>query len=376
MKKVYIIILSSLIIMACCLPCWGESVSDLSSQLQKSNKNINKKMKQLNVVKKEKKEISHEIEVLDRQIDSAKITIDKLKQQISNYSQSIEEKEAQIKLAEEKMKNVDQMLKSRIVALYKNGGSTYLEIILDSNSFSDFFARYQFVRSILEQDKELLNSTAETKKLIQQAKAAIEKQKKSREVAKESNLVTKRNLDTYKGNRSLYLRKLTNQQKDLEAAIDEELKESERLKEKISRIQKGSKKVYSGGVFLWPTEGSTKVSSYFGIRMHPILKKKKMHTGVDISASAGTNIIAVSSGTVIMADWFGGYGKTVIIDHGSGKSTLYAHTSKILVSEGAEVKAGQIIAKVGSTGLSTGPHLHFEVREKGNPVNPLSYISK
>ncbi|MGE5328150.1 MAG: murein hydrolase activator EnvC family protein [Deltaproteobacteria bacterium] len=376
MKKNGIIVLVAIAVLAGALPSWGESVKDLNAQLKKNSKSINTKMKQLNGVKKEKKEISHEIEVLDRQIDSARMSIEDLKKQISDYNQNIEEKEAQINQAEEKMKNLEQMLKARIVALYKNGESTYLEMILDADSFSDFFARYHFVKSILEQDKELLESTAETREIIQQAKTAIEKQKKSREAAKESKVTVKRNLDTFRGNRSSYLRQLSEKQKNLEVTIDEELKESDRLKEKIKRIQKGSKKVYSGGVFHWPIDGSSSVKSYFGMRMHPILKKKKMHTGVDIWASSGTDIVAVSDGTVIMADWFGGYGKTVIIDHGSGKSTLYAHTSKILVSEGAEVKAGKKIAEVGSTGLSTGPHLHFEVRENGTPVNPLTYISK
>jgi len=376
MKKSFAATLITLSILVVSLPSWGETVKDLKAQLNESSSSISNKKQQLTVVKKQKKEISNEIEILDRQIDSARISIENLKGQISNFDTSIEEKETQIQQAEEKIKNLDQMLKSRMVALYKNGESTYLEIILDSESVSDFFARYHFVKSILEQDKNLLETTAETKDIIQQAKSMLEKQKTAREAAKESRVVAKRNLDTYKGNRSLYLRKLTSEQKNLEASIDEEIRESDRLREKIQRIQKGSTKVYSGGVFLWPIKGTSTITSYFGMRMHPILKKKKMHTGIDISASSGTTIIAVSGGTVIMADWFGGYGKAVIIDHGSGKSTLYAHTSKILVSEGEEVKAGQKIAEVGSTGLSTGPHLHFEVREKGTPVNPLNYVSK
>lgn len=376
MNKKFTAIMTALLVIAFCLPSWGENLTDLNKQLKKSSSNINNKKKQLNVVKSQKKEISHEIEVLDRQIDSARITIEDLKKQISDYNQTIEQKERQINDAEEKMKSLEKIMEARLVALYKNGESTYLDIILDSESFSDFFARYNFVKSILEQDKELFESTAETKKVIQEAKASLEVQKKAREAARNSNISAKRNLDKYRGNRNLYLRKLTDKQKDLEAAIDEEIRESERLKDKISSLQKGSKKVYKGGAFLWPVEGSSSVNSYFGMRKHPILLKMKMHTGVDISARKGQSIVAVSGGTVIMADWFGGYGKTVIIDHGSKKSTLYAHASKILVSEGEEVKAGQKIMEAGDTGLATGPHLHFEVRENGNPVNPLNYISK
>lgn len=378
MKKILTLTISltTLIIITCCLPSWGENINDLKAKLQNNKKIINTKIKQLNTVKEQKKEISREIEIIDRQIDNTSAIIDTLQNQISQYNNSIEQKEKLIKEAEEKIENLDELMKARMIALYKNGESTYLDVILDSNSISDFFARYNFVKSILEQDKDLMKATAETKALIEEAKRNLESQKLAREKAKERNVAEKRSLDTYRGNRNQYLRKLNYTQKDLEAAIDEQLKESERLTEKINRIQKGSTKVYSGGEFLWPIKGSSKISSYFGMRMHLILKKNKMHTGVDISASHGTSIIAASGGTVIMADWFGGYGKTVIIDHGSSKSTLYAHASKLLVKEGQEVKTGQKIAEVGSTGLSTGPHLHFEVREKGTPVNPLKYVSK
>jgi murein DD-endopeptidase MepM/ murein hydrolase activator NlpD len=130
---------------------------------------------------------------------------------------------------------------------------------------------------------------------------------------------------------------------------------------------------YIGGNMKWPTPGYTNVVSPYGRRLHPILKKYKMHTGIDIDAPSGASIIAANSGTIIIAGWRSGYGNTVVIDHGGGITTLYAHCSKILVKVGDHVAAGKVIAKVGSTGLSTGAHLHFEIRVNGDTVDPLKF---
>ena len=131
-----------------------------------------------------------------------------------------------------------------------------------------------------------------------------------------------------------------------------------------------------GGVMKWPVPGHTRVSSEYGNRLHPILKTNRFHSGIDIPAPTGTNIIAAGSGTVAFAGTQGGYGRTVILDHGGGIMTLYAHNSQLLVSEGQQVTQGTVIAKAGSTGMSTGPHLHFEVRENGKYVDPNPWIGR
>ena len=133
---------------------------------------------------------------------------------------------------------------------------------------------------------------------------------------------------------------------------------------------------YVGGQMLWPAPDRFTITSPYGYRIHPILKTKKLHTGIDIRSSMGENILAAQDGKVIHSDWYGGYGKVIMIDHGGGIVTLYAHNSQLVVKEGSNVKKGTVIAKSGNSGLSTGPHLHFEVRENGKYVDPLKYVKK
>ena len=158
----------------------------------------------------------------------------------------------------------------------------------------------------------------------------------------------------------------------LEAQEDELKEEADRLVSEIKKLQ--GDQAYAGGTFCWPSESSTRVTSEFGMRIHPILKVNKMHTGIDIGAAAGTNVLAANSGTVIKAGWNNSYGNVIMIDHGGGIVTLYAHNSKLLVSTGDVVSRGQVIALVGSTGNSTGPHIHFEVRVNGEYQNPRNWL--
>ncbi|HHW15275.1 MAG TPA: peptidoglycan DD-metalloendopeptidase family protein [Firmicutes bacterium] len=170
------------------------------------------------------------------------------------------------------------------------------------------------------------------------------------------------------------LRRIQSERQAYEAALDEWEQTARQLESFIRGQQKRgpASPQATAKRMLWPVRGA--VTSEYGYRVHPILKTRRYHSGLDIAVPYGTPVVAAAGGTVILSGWVGGYGKTVIIDHGGGISTLYGHNSTLLVSVGQTVRAGQTIAKAGSTGLSTGPHVHFEVRQNGQPTDPRAWL--
>ena len=198
------------------------------------------------------------------------------------------------------------------------------------------------VKEIVKQDKEILTELDENKEEIEKKKSKIEKKKA--------------------------------EQEDLKVLLEKEEEDLELEIEKISAqsIVDGESIVISSGS--WPVPGYSRISSPYGYRIHPIFNTRKMHTGIDVPAPTGTPTVSIDSGKVIFAGTKGGYGKTVMIQHDDGKVTLYAHNHQLNVSVGQRVQKGQVVAKIGSTGNSTGPHLHFEVRINGKHVNPVPYI--
>ncbi|MBR5518347.1 MAG: M23 family metallopeptidase, partial [Clostridia bacterium] len=209
---------------------------------------------------------------------------------------------------------------------------------------------------------------------IMTMKAKLETDKLALDDSKSSLLASKAVLDSKMAERDAMIQKIEDSQSALEAQLKEIEAEEAAVRAQIARLANGGT-TYTGGAMLWPTPSCKIITSKYGWRLHPVLGYEKLHTGVDIGAGYNANIIAASSGKVITATYNSAYGNYVVIDHGGGVCTLYAHQSSIAVSVGQTVSAGQVIGYVGSTGYSTGPHLHFEVIINGSTVDPLGYIS-
>ena len=332
---------------------------------------------QLNLDKKLTENRSKQVK-LDEQILELNTKIKEVEEKISTTNNEIEELETQITEVKSEITTLEnniqsnrEVLSKRIKVINSNYSMSYIKILLNSSSISDFFNNIYIVKQVVKQDKEILAELDENKKAIEEKQIQIENKKNAQEELRKS-------LET--DNESLNNDKL--EVEGLKSELEKEENELEIEREKIAaqsqvnedsiNTESGQSQVISSGS--WPVPGYSRVSSPYGYRIHPIFNTKKMHTGIDIPAPTGTPTVSIDPGKVIFAGTKGGYGKTVMIQHDDGKVTLYAHNSELTVSNGQRVEKGQVVAKIGSTGYSTGPHLHFEVRINGNHVNPMPYI--
>lgn len=305
-----------------------------------------------------------EIQSLETELDNLQIEIDKITQKLDNVQQSYEENEA--------------LLEERLVVMYEVGDTTYLDILLNSANIVDFLSNYYSIQEIVKSDTELLGQIEQEKEDVENTKKNLDEQKatlKLKKAKKEQLAVINQNNKTL---REKAVADLSQEELDLQQKIEEYKAEEQRIEAFIQLATNEYEYTgdYTGGIMAWPVaKNGTYITSAYGIREHPIQGIIKQHTGIDIgNAGFGAPVIAATDGIVTMAGSYGGYGNCVIINHGNGISTLYGHGQTILTEVGKEVKKGDLIMEVGSTGNSTGPHLHFEVRVNGSCVNPMPYL--
>ena len=349
------------------------SVKGLKEKKKATIHEMNEKKKQVDGLSSEAEKMQLEIDKLDKEIADAKKELAAAEEDIKRLNEDIEKTEEELKKAEEDLELKQEAFGSRLRVMYKNGNVGYLEVLLSSSDLKDFLSRRQMIQSIAKQDVELIEKVEEQKALIDKKERELRGQRASIEATKIRLSDKREELETASRSKGLLKAELDKEINSAEAELDKLNNLAKDIESEIVKRQSGGG-VYSGGKMLWPVPGNHRISSPFGYRIHPIYKTKKLHTGIDIPASTGSSVLAAGGGRVIYSGNLGGYGKTVMVDHGGGIVTLYAHNSALTVSEGTSVSQGDTIARVGSTGASTGPHSHFEVRKNGSYVNPIPWV--
>ncbi len=356
--------------------------------------NLRQKQQQIDT---ERKRVQSERERLKNLEESAEDRLEGLQQTIQSTTVQIKDNEYRLELATQRLKHLqtdllvaeetyDQMQQStvaRLQFLQRQQGVKGWAVLLQSQNLNEFLDKRRQLKLVYKADQHMLVKLDETAKQLEQQRLEVEVQKNEIALIVQQLELEKQQYEAQAQTQTQLVDRLRGDRQALEAAEAKLAKDSEgvadlirqKLAEQEAALRAADRNqiITSGsGQFSYPVSAS--ITSSFGTRVHPILGYRRFHAGVDFGASHGSTIRAADAGTVIFAGWYGGYGRSVIISHGGGLTTLYAHASAAYVKEGASVQKGEPIAAVGSTGLSTGPHLHFEVRKNGEPVNPMSYL--
>jgi len=355
---------------------FGETIEELQEQKNEINNQIQDINNQISSVQDNINGVSVQIEKLNRQIAEFQEDLTESNRKLAQTQMSVDAITVELEKAEKDYARQKNLLEKRMVAMYQGGDTVYLDVLLSSTSIEDFLSKFYYLSKLAAYDQKLMKEVSNARQDIAAKKILLEREMEKLTIEKENNeklLVTFENTKTI---RNSYLNELTEKEKSLQERIELYEKDIEELEKEILQATLANIDAeYIGGEMAWPTPGYATITSGFGMRVHPIFNVYRMHTGVDIGAPMGAPIIAVNDGVVILASYSSSYGNYVMVDHGGGVVTLYAHGSKICSEVGQEVKKGDEIMLVGSTGWSTGPHLHFEVRIDGQTQDPLPFIT-
>jgi murein DD-endopeptidase MepM/ murein hydrolase activator NlpD len=349
---------------------------DLESQLQ----DLQEKAAQQQAVTDEAQarvdNLSEKLRVLQEEVDIATAEYKDVKGRLDKVQADIIDNTELLEKTEKELNAKNKILAKRVKDIYINGQISYVDVLFGAKDFSDFLTRMDILKRIIKHDYDLIMKVKADRDIVVNTRAKLEQDKADVELLvadaaiKQQNMLDKKQAQQVLLNKAEYDREVSQQ------AYEEIMAASEEITRMIQRSQMISSGFAGGGsgsgAMIWPLSGP--ITSEFGWRTHPIFGTQRYHSGLDIGGDYGLPIAAAASGVVIHAGWISGYGNTVIIDHGGGITTLYGHNESLLVGVGESVAQGQTIAMCGSTGNSTGPHCHFEVRENGEPVSPYSYL--
>jgi murein DD-endopeptidase MepM/ murein hydrolase activator NlpD len=354
----------------------SQQKQQLQQQLTNLKGKIGQLRSQIQQKKREERKVRRDIAELDAQIDTTTNRLHQTRTRLANARQEQRSLAKRLAILTARLQKRQALLAQRLRAAYKHRSISYLNVLLGARSMRELTSRSYVMRQIVKADKELLDAVRADQQAVAQAKARMDRLVTQIGALERDLHAQAAELQEAQHEKKLTLKQIASERALYERQLAELEAESRAIAQRLRAMMETpagrarADKRWSGR-FIRPVNG--RISSGYGMRTHPIFRVRRMHHGIDIAAPHGTPIFAADSGVVVEAGYIRGYGNTVIIDHGGGVATLYAHCSTILVGVGQEVQRGQMIARVGSTGYTTGPHLHFEIRINGDPVNPAEY---
>ena len=370
MKKTALIIAIFLIAVSA-RSIYCEDVTEDEKKLINIQSQLAEEKQKLKTTRAEEQRALTSLYVIKKNLSRAQRTLSEAKQKVTYNQSKIVSLKREYEDAQAKIKNESVELRHRIVEIYKSGGGgSVFDLIFSSNSMSDFINRSYYFGRVVGRDAELIANIRQQIETMRRARTDLESA--NVEIRSSVNVIENQKQQIVRSSKEqdkIY-QSLKSRRREYEARV-KKLEQSSAEIERFIR-SRGQTKTISTGRFGWPIRG--RITSGFGYRRHPIFGGLHLHTGIDIAAAYGRPISAADSGEIIFSGLWDGYGKAVVIDHGRGYTTVYGHMSRIYVQAGQAIDKGQVVGLVGSTGFSTGPHLHFEVRVNGHPVDPQSYL--
>lgn len=366
---------------------------DLTNQLDSIQQQVN----QQNAAKADAEtvigSVSEQLRQIEEQLRQATAELGTIKEQRVAVENDITLNERQLAEAQKRLEGRESVFYNRVRDIYINGRLSYLDVVIGSKDFSDFANRLEVLKRIIDSDITLINEIKKERADIEAHKQKLEADRAKLVELEKAALAKQAEIEQKKAERNVVLQKAQNDRATAMQAIEElnassaqvsaMLKERQAARAAAAAAAAAAAQSSGGqgasdnwvqgtGQLGWPVSGE--ITSPYGYRVHPIWGTTIYHSGIDIGVDEGTPVHAADGGVVVWSGWMGGYGYAVVIDHGNGLSTLYGHNSELAVDEGQSVAKGQVISYAGSTGNSTGPHVHFEVRVNGDPVDPMGYL--
>ncbi|WP_127147293.1 murein hydrolase activator EnvC [Veillonella sp. VA139] len=392
MKKKTVTLVASLLCGSIMIatPYWYQAQDeDLTNQLSNIQQQMTNEANKKSEAEKTIGTVYEQLHAIQIELDTATAELKQIQAERIQLDQDITKTEAELKAAQDRLQSREKVFYKRVRDIYINGRLSYLDVVVGSKDFSDFANRMEMLKRILQSDMDLINTIKVEREEIASKKAKLEEDRAKvlelEKVAQEKqNLINQK-----KAERQAVLERAMNDRDTAERAYNELMASSasitamlqQRAAERAAAAAAAASQGGGGGGATW-VQGTGQlaapvvapITSNFGWRIHPIYGTRRLHAGTDFGVDEGTPVHAADGGVVVEAGWISGYGYTVIIDHGNGMSTLYAHNSDVAVSPGQTVSKGQVVSYSGNTGGSTGPHLHFEVRINGEPTDPMGYL--